>query len=891
LFAGTTNTAYDTHGNTLSINNPTGNPTQQDFVNDASGRILHKTVTRSGSNTPATEDYYYAGGNPIGSSGTADSPVLDYNYTPISDRYPALNPGQYVVQSSTETLQSIALTVFGDENLWYLIADANGLSISDSLTPGQTLILPNQVSNLRNTADTFRPFDPSQIISDATPTPQAPPPPRHSSNIFATILIVAVVVVASVFTAGAAAAAFGVAGASAATVGSTFAAGIAAVSGGSALGIAAAAVGGVVGSALGQGVAIGLGQQNRFSFTQVAIGGLAAAAVAGAGYGIGQLSQAGFFGSQAQAAQNAAVAAQGAGAGTQLASNAATLARAVPSGVRFAQGALQGALSVASGQGINIALGQQQRFSFAAVAAGAITGGLGASLGDPNPPLNPVNAQPTGLDFAGLARATVRNDAYGVLNRGLTVLLEGRGRIDLANIAADGFGNALGNALGNAIVGEIQRPSGERRNPRNGFTSTARYTGPLVGGDIAQLPDSVSNALALNIGSDSIASPDAGPASAPGFTSITAQRGDSISRLLGTSNPGAIQRFKDLNGITGSSSTIFAGQTYRVPTNLTDFSAEETNGGQATLVADNNRLAQIRAAQEAATAQQTSDIDASSDVPFYLNRNSGPSFVQGPSDPGGFLADQINSGALLRDVVPALAPADRAAYLQNLTGGAVVGPVPGPPPFNPAFSLFAAFVGGPIAGLPLATTIALGGSPQQQLAAQDAGVALFGIGASLAGAAGATRSTSRFVGASPALRATAVTATNSDARFLFRGDGRTPDVIFNEGFQPRGANTDLRRLVFNNEPSNFISTSQTPNVARDFAANQGNGYVYTIRGQPQGLDVNAILGSQSPFPQEFEIAVPRGIDAADVLGSRQVGPDGNFVGPFIKNPRYIRKGP
>ncbi|MCK9194785.1 MAG: hypothetical protein M0P19_13030, partial [Nevskia sp.] len=46
--AGTTTTAYDTHGNTLSINNPTGNPTQQDFVNDASGRILHKTVTRSG---------------------------------------------------------------------------------------------------------------------------------------------------------------------------------------------------------------------------------------------------------------------------------------------------------------------------------------------------------------------------------------------------------------------------------------------------------------------------------------------------------------------------------------------------------------------------------------------------------------------------------------------------------------------------------------------------------------------------------------------------------------------------------------------------------------------------------------------------------------------------
>jgi len=123
--------------------------------------------------------------------------------------------------------------------------------------------------------------------------------------------------------------------------------------------------------------------------------------------------------------------------------------------------------------------------------------------------------------------------------------------------------------------------------------------------------------------------------------------------------------------------------------------------------------------------------------------------------------------------------------------------------------------------------------------------------------------------------------------FIFRGDARAPDVIFNEGFQPRGTNTDLNRYALENEPSIFVPTSKSPNVARDFADMQGSGYVYTIRGQSNGLDVNAILGKQSPFPHEVEIAVPDGIRSLDIMGARQVGPNGKFIGPLIKNPTYI----
>lgn len=122
--------------------------------------------------------------------------------------------------------------------------------------------------------------------------------------------------------------------------------------------------------------------------------------------------------------------------------------------------------------------------------------------------------------------------------------------------------------------------------------------------------------------------------------------------------------------------------------------------------------------------------------------------------------------------------------------------------------------------------------------------------------------------------------------FIFRGDGRAPEVIFKEGFQPTGTSTDLYRYALYNESSIFVSTSKTPNIAREFADLQGNGYVYTIRGQSQGLDVNSILGSKSPYVNEFEIAVPGGVSAVDIMGGRMVSSTEKFVGPFIRNPLF-----
>ncbi len=137
----------------------------------------------------------------------------------------------------------------------------------------------------------------------------------------------------------------------------------------------------------------------------------------------------------------------------------------------------------------------------------------------------------------------------------------------------------------------------------------------------------------------------------------------------------------------------------------------------------------------------------------------------------------------------------------------------------------------------------------------------------------------------PATQAAGQSAT-VPPRYLFRGDTRTPGVIFQDGFQPRGSNTDLYSYAASNTPSVYVGTSKSPNVGRVFAQSRKGGYVYTVRDQPLGRDVNAELGAKSPFPSEQEIAVPGGVKVEDIVGAREVGPDGKFVGPFIKNPRY-----
>ncbi|MCA3111055.1 MAG: DUF2974 domain-containing protein [Rhodocyclaceae bacterium] len=69
------------------------------------------------------------------------------------------------------------LAVYGDARLWFLIAQANGLSSDADLRAGQTLNVPNRVTNLYASAETVRPYSPGEIVGDTTPTLPDPPPP------------------------------------------------------------------------------------------------------------------------------------------------------------------------------------------------------------------------------------------------------------------------------------------------------------------------------------------------------------------------------------------------------------------------------------------------------------------------------------------------------------------------------------------------------------------------------------------------------------------------------------------------------------------------------------------------------------------------------------------
>jgi LysM repeat protein len=68
-----------------------------------------------------------------------------------------------------DTLQSIAAQYYGSPSYWYLIADANGLTGTETLKEGTTLTIPDRVANSFNNFDTFNLYSANDIIGTTTP--------------------------------------------------------------------------------------------------------------------------------------------------------------------------------------------------------------------------------------------------------------------------------------------------------------------------------------------------------------------------------------------------------------------------------------------------------------------------------------------------------------------------------------------------------------------------------------------------------------------------------------------------------------------------------------------------------------------------------------------------
>ena len=252
--------------------------------------------------------------------------------------------GTYTVRAG-DTLQSIAYGIYGDSSLWYKIAQVNGLSAGSVLTEGQSINLPAGVVRYSHNAGTVKPYDPGATLGDVLPDAlhPIPAPPAEGGKgcgVIGQIFLVVIAVAVTVVTAGAALAA---------TTGGTLIGGISTVlsSGGliGAVGLpGAVAIGAgsaAVGSIASQAVGVATGIQDKFSWNAVAL----AAIGGGVGAGLGNS----FSGLE------------------KITKVGATAARAITGSV--------------ISQGIGVATGLQDEFSWVGVAAAGVGAGVGAAVG------------------------------------------------------------------------------------------------------------------------------------------------------------------------------------------------------------------------------------------------------------------------------------------------------------------------------------------------------------------------------------------------------------------------------------------------------------------------------------------------------------------------------
>ena len=376
---------YDVNDNLIGLDQGQGDGQDRrelsSFVYDNSGKILAKYHDDGASELQDHLDYVYVQGNPVARTGTSIeaggvTSVLDSDnyalFVNIDSTFPSQSTVPYTVRAG-ETLQSIADLVYGNRNMWYLIADANGLNGDEALQGGRILSIPSASQSGGIDGDTHAVYSQDDVVGGTLPNLKSPPPPGHGCSGLLQILVVVVAVVVTIYTAGAAAGLIGGAATSGAAAGTAAAAGSAAAAGtagawstglavlggtstlGTTAGLVAAGIGGAAGSAVSQGVAIATGLQEEFSWRGVAQGFVGAAASAGVG----------------MYAQTAVVP-----------GNPGVLSpNALPGAKYLANAYVRSAVTNAATQGLAVATHLQDEFSWHAVGAAAAAAGVGQLAG------------------------------------------------------------------------------------------------------------------------------------------------------------------------------------------------------------------------------------------------------------------------------------------------------------------------------------------------------------------------------------------------------------------------------------------------------------------------------------------------------------------------------
>ncbi|ATQ79090.1 hypothetical protein CR152_24590 [Massilia violaceinigra] len=261
---------FDQNGNVKKIidNSDPDKPLTRTFINDALGRVLYKTDASGITRTMIVNgEVMGTTGRNVGTDGFANP------YESATSGANIAAPTIFTVRVDGESLQAIARTVWGDANLWYLIADANGLSGGEKLSANQLLKLPARVNTVHNAYDTFAPYSASEAIGTTMPTmPAAAGAPPKCGPVGAIVTVIVAVVMMYVMPAGA-------------SIWAKMA--IAAISAG-------------VASAAGQVAGMLAGEQEKFSWKAVgmaAVGGAVGAGMAFQPFGAAQPLANGMFNS------------------------------------------------------------------------------------------------------------------------------------------------------------------------------------------------------------------------------------------------------------------------------------------------------------------------------------------------------------------------------------------------------------------------------------------------------------------------------------------------------------------------------------------------------------------------------------------------------------------
>jgi hypothetical protein len=449
---------YDGSGHLVSAQINDGRPRSVSYKNDLTGQTLRRDESdRNYSSGDPHEVWYRFGGKQmgyVGNNGTLDTDYqtsiqnrmrtgssttgafrfgatygssyadFDLSVDPFTSYEQGGAGGSHTVRAG-ESLQSIAQNLWGDANLWYKLAEANGMV--GALSEGQRLTIPAGVMKNTHNAGTLKPYDPSEIIGDVNPTTPKPQQAKKGNKcgVFGTVLLVVVAVAVTALTQGATTAFFTSAFAGSAAAGSA-AATAAAVAGG----IVGGAVAGAAGSIASQAVGLATGIQDKFSWKGVAL----AAIGGGVGGGIAGLG-------------NAANAAAAAG-------------KTLNAFGRFAQGVNGGGMLISAGralaanvasQSIGLLTGLQRKFDWAGAAAAAIGAGAGVLVG------GALGAQSFKVDrsFGNIAANTVTGAARAIANAATRSLADGS---DFGDNMLAALPDVIGQTIGDLVADSITNP-------------------------------------------------------------------------------------------------------------------------------------------------------------------------------------------------------------------------------------------------------------------------------------------------------------------------------------------------------------------------------------------------------------------------------------------------